>query len=71
MKSRTLKDLCFLSGVLCPIFALIMSFVIKDSEYQKAFRTSMIYGFALWTVLIIMISMSMCDPSVYGISAGK
>lgn len=71
MRSRTLKDLCFLSGILCPIFALIMCFVVKDEEYKKSFRTSMIYGFALWVVVIVMISMNMCDPDIYGISNVK
>ncbi len=68
MKSHTLRDLCFLSGIICPIFALIMCFVTKNEEYKKSFRTSMIYGFALWVVVIVMLSMNMCNPDIYGIS---
>ncbi len=68
MRPAILKDLCFLTGVLCPILALILNFVIKDDVYTKIFRISMVYGFALWTVVGLMIGLNMCDADIGGVS---
>ena len=64
--SKTLKDLCFLTGVLIPPLALILYFVVKDEDYKKAFKLSMIYGAALWVVIAIILGMNMCDPAITG-----
>ena len=64
--SKTLKDLCFLTGVLLPPLALILYFVVKDEDYKKAFRQSIVYGVALWVVIAIILGMNMCDPAVEG-----
>lgn len=66
-----LKDLCFLAGVICPILALILSFTVKDAIYSKIFRVSMVYGFVLWTVIGMILGLSMCDPDTAGISSVK
>ena len=64
--SKTLKDLCFLTGVLLPPLALALYFVVKNVDYKKAFFQSMFYGIALWTVLGVVLGLNMCDPSVSG-----
>lgn len=66
--SKTLKDLCFLTGVLLPPLALILCFVIKNQEYKHAFKSSIVYGVALWIALAIILSFDMCAPSIVGIS---
>lgn len=64
--SKTLKDLCFLTGVLLPPLALILYFFVKDVDYKKAFFQSMFYGIALWIVLGVVLGLNMCDPTVEG-----
>ena len=64
--SKTLKDLCFLTGVLLPPLALILYFVVKDEDFKKAFKVSMVYGAVLWVVIAIILGMNMCDPSISG-----
>ncbi len=64
--SKTLKDLCFLTGVLLPLLALVLYFFVKDADYKKAFFQSMFYGVALWIVLGVVIGLNMCEPSVIG-----
>ncbi len=64
--SKTLKDLCFLTGVLLPPLALVLYFVVKNEDYKKAFFQSMFYGVALWIVLGVVIGLNMCEPSVIG-----
>ncbi len=64
--SKTLKDLCFLTGVLLPLLALVLYFFVKDADYKKAFFQSMFYGIALWIVLGVVIGLNMCEPSVIG-----
>ncbi len=66
-----LKDLCFLAGVICPILALILCFVVKDEVYAKAFKVSMVYGFVLWVVVGMIIGLNMCYSDIYGISSVK
>lgn len=66
-----LKDLCFLTGVLCPLLALILCFVVKDEVYAKTFKISMIYGFALWLVVGLIAGLNMCDADLSGISKVK
>ncbi len=63
---KTLKDLCFLTGVLLPPLALVLYFFVKDADYKKAFFQSMFYGVALWIVLGVVIGLNMCEPSVIG-----
>ena len=65
--SKTLKDLCFLTGVLFPWLALILFFVVKNDDYRRAFKISMIYGVVLWVLITLIISLNMCDPYIYGI----
>ena len=64
--SKTLKDLCFLTGVLLPILGLILYFVVKNEDYKKAFKQSIFYGVVLWTVLGIILGLNMCDPGITG-----
>ena len=64
--SKTLKDLCFLTGVLLPPLALILYFVVKNDDYKKAFKVSMVYGAVLWVVIAIILGMNMCEPSISG-----
>ena len=66
-----LKDLCFLTGVLCPLLALILCFVVKDEVYAKTFRVSMIYCFALWVVGGLIAGLNRCDADLSGISKVK
>ena len=64
--SKTLKDLCFLAGVLLPPLALVLYFFVKNEDYKKAFFQSMFYGIVLWTVVGIVLGLNMCDPSISG-----
>ena len=64
--SKTLKDICFLTGVLLPPLALVLYFVVKNQDYKKAFFQSMFYGIALWIALGVIIGLNMCDPSISG-----
>ena len=66
--SKTLKDLCFLTGVVFPPLALILSFTVKDETYKKAFRSSLIYGVALWVVMIWAMHYDLFQPELNGIS---
>lgn len=66
--SKTLKDLCFLTGVLLPPLALILYFVVKQEDYKKAFKQSILYGVALWVVIAVVLSLGMCEPSIGGVS---
>ena len=64
--SKTLKDLCFLTGVLLPLLALVLYFVVQNEDYKNSFKQSIIYGFLLWTVLGVVLGLNMCDPATYG-----
>ncbi|MDE5756744.1 MAG: hypothetical protein K2I23_06615 [Clostridia bacterium] len=64
--SKTLKDLCFLTGVLLPPLALALYFVVKNEDYKKAFFQSMFYGVVLWIVIGVVLGLNMCDPSISG-----
>ncbi|MDE6604743.1 MAG: hypothetical protein K2K85_01830 [Clostridia bacterium] len=64
--SKTLKDLCFLTGVLLPPLALALYFVVKNQDYKKAFFQSMFCGIALWIVLGVVLGLNMCDPAISG-----
>ncbi|MDE6472498.1 MAG: hypothetical protein K2L52_05670 [Clostridia bacterium] len=64
--SKTLKDLCFLTGVVLPHLALILYFVVQNEEHKKAFFQSMFYGIVLWVVLGVAIGLGMFEPSVFG-----
>ena len=66
--SKTLKDLCFLTGVLLPPLALILNFVVKNEDYQKAFKQSLVYGVVLWVVIGVVLGLNMCDPAITGSS---
>lgn len=66
--SKTLKDLCFLTGVLMPLLALILYFVVKQEDYKRAFFQSMWYGLVLLSVIAVVLSLNMCDPAIWGIS---
>ena len=66
--TKTLKDLCFLTGVILPPLALILSFTVKNDEYKKAFKSSIIYGVALWVVMIWAMHYDMFEPMLNGIS---
>ena len=64
--SKTLKDLCFLTGVLLPPLALILNFVVKNEDYQKAFKQSLVYGVVLWVVIGVVLGLNMCAPAITG-----
>ncbi len=64
--AKTLKDLCFLTGVLLPPLALILYFVVKNKDYKKTFFQSMFYGVALWVVIGMALGLNMCDPYISG-----
>lgn len=64
--SKTLKDLCFLTGVLLPPLALVLYFVVKNQDYKKAFFQSMFYGVVLWIVIGVVLGLNMCDPAISG-----
>ncbi|MDE6189501.1 MAG: hypothetical protein K2G37_04375 [Clostridia bacterium] len=66
--SKTIKDLCFLLGTLLPPLALILSFTVKNDEYRKAFKLSIIYGVTLWVVMILAFHYKMFEPISNGIS---
>ena len=65
--SKTLKDLCFLTGVLLPPLALVLYFFVKDVDYKKAFLHSTFYGVILWVVLGVVFGMNMCEPTTQGV----
>ncbi|MDE7078966.1 MAG: hypothetical protein K2O95_02470 [Clostridia bacterium] len=60
--SKTLKDLCFLTGVLLPPLALVLFFVSKNFDYKKPFKTGIFYGVILWVMIALILSMNMCAP---------
>ncbi|MDE5616417.1 MAG: hypothetical protein K2I78_01360 [Clostridia bacterium] len=64
--SKTLKDLCFLAGVLLPPLAIALFFVVKNDVYKKAFKTSIFYGVVLWVMIALMLSLNMCAPQRNG-----
>ena len=64
--SKTLKDLCFLTGVLLPPLALVMFFVTKNVEYKKSFKTSIFYGVVLWVMIALILSLNMCASEMNG-----
>lgn len=59
--SKTLKDLCFLAGVLLPPLALALFFVTKNLEYKKSFKMGAIYGVVVWVLVAVILSMKMCS----------
>ena len=64
--SKTLKDLCFLTGVLLPPLGLALYFLVKNEDYKKAFFQSMFYGVVLWVIIGIVFGLNMCEPSISG-----
>ena len=60
--SKTLKDLCFLAGVLLPPLAIVMLFVVKNEDYKKSFKTSIFYGIVLWVMIALILSLKLCAP---------
>ncbi|MDE5548710.1 MAG: hypothetical protein K2J13_00500 [Clostridia bacterium] len=64
--SKTLKDLCFLTGVLIPPLALALFFFSKNLEYKKPFKMGIIYGVIFWVMLALILSMKMCSPLIDG-----
>ena len=60
--SKTLKDLCFLTGVLIPPLALVLFFVTKNVDYKRSFKISIFYGVVLWVMIALILSMKMCAP---------
>lgn len=64
--SKTLKDLCFLTGVLIPPLALVFFFVSKNLEYKKPFKMGVFYGVVVWVMIALILSLKMCSPSLYG-----
>ena len=64
--SKTLKDLCFLTGVLLPPLAFALSFFVKNEDYKKAFFQSAFYGIVLWVIIGVVFGLNMCEPSVQG-----
>ena len=64
--SKTLKDLCFLTGVLLPPLALVLYFFVNNEDYKKAFFQSMFYGVVLWIIIGVVLGLNMCEPSVSG-----
>ena len=65
--SKTLKDLCFLAGVLLPPLALVLFFVTKNLDYKKSFKMGAIYGVVVWVMVAVVLSMKMCSADISGI----